>query len=127
MKQTLSLNKIAISSDNHLDVNRVAPTEVLGYQAQWLPARQIDYYLYAGDLFNDFAKTNRYFEKLQAAIPKTKVYYIAGNHDMLKTSAATIAQFASPQYLHNRWVDLPNSDWRVIANNGWYDYSFSKF
>lgn len=105
----------------------MAPAEVLAYQAQWLATHQIDYYLYAGDLFNDFAKTSRYFEKLQAASPQTKVYYIAGNHDMLKTPAQTIAHFAGPQYLHNRWVDLPNSDWRVIANNGWYDYSFSRF
>lgn len=33
----------------------------------------------------------------------------------------------SPLYLHNRFVDIPNTDWRIIANNGWYDYSFSSY
>lgn len=32
-----------------------------------------------------------------------------------------------PSYLHNQFVDLPNTNWRIIGNNGWYDYSFSAY
>lgn len=32
-----------------------------------------------------------------------------------------------PSYIHNQSIDLPNSNWRVIGNNGWYDYSFSAY
>lgn len=53
--------KIAISSDNHLDVNKVNISDALEFQAHWLNTNHLDYYLYAGDLFNDFSKTKAYF------------------------------------------------------------------
>ena len=45
--------RIAISSDNHLDVNQVDPRAALEMQAQYLLGRGVPYYFYAGDLFND--------------------------------------------------------------------------
>ncbi|WP_367342596.1 metallophosphoesterase [Limosilactobacillus sp.] len=120
--------KIAVSSDNHIDVNRQDPEEVLAFQSQWLQAHGIDYYLFAGDLFNNFQKTADYMSLLQSKTPSTKVFYIAGNHDMLGASSEEqIENFASDQYLHNQYVDLPGTDWRLIGNNGWYDYSFSTY
>lgn len=47
--------KVAISSDNHLDVNRVKIEDALVAQARHLLAIHADYYLHLGDLFNDFA------------------------------------------------------------------------
>lgn len=44
--------KIAVSSDNHLDVNQVPVDTALDLQADWLARQSIDYYLFAGDLFN---------------------------------------------------------------------------
>lgn len=120
--------KIAISSDNHLDVNRINIQEALTFQASWLRQNKIDYYLYAGDLFNDFAKTNHYFNQLQQLIPNTKIYYVAGNHDLLNNISFVEAEtLHSPLYLHNRFIDIPNSNWRIIGNSGWYDYSFSSY
>ena len=75
--------KIAVSSDNHLDVNRVPVDTALDLQADWLRRRSVDYYLFAGDLFNDYLKTRDYFARLQARVPQTKIYYILGNHDLL--------------------------------------------
>ncbi|MGYP000062620468 len=46
--------KLAVSSDNHLDVNRIMSTRALHIQASWLLRHDIDYYLYAGDLYNNF-------------------------------------------------------------------------
>lgn len=120
--------KLAISSDNHLDVNKVNVKDALNFQAAWLQQNQIDYYLYAGDLFNDLSKTKQYFTQLQHQLPNTKVRYILGNHDML--NQAPFAQVEHPDSsldLHNRFIDLANSDWRIIGNNGWYDYSFSAY
>lgn len=120
--------KIAISSDNHLDVNQVPVNTALAFQAAWLKRRHIDYYLFAGDLFNDYLKTRAYFARLQKLVPQTKVYYILGNHDMLNhVNDGQIEHATEPGYLHNRFVDLPASDWRLIGNNGWYDYSFSSY
>ncbi|WP_407366878.1 metallophosphoesterase [Limosilactobacillus vaginalis] len=120
--------KIAISSDNHLDVNKVNISDALEFQAHWLNTNHLDYYLYAGDLFNDFSKTKAYFEQLQQLTTNTRIAYILGNHDMLNNlsfSEAEHSHFLS--YIHNQFIDLPNSDWRIIGNNGWYDYSFSTY
>ena len=120
--------KIAVSSDNHLDVNQVPVDTVLDLQADWLARHSIDYYLFAGDLFNDYLKTRDYFTRLQARVPQTHIYYILGNHDLLNHVTADQTEHATdPRYLHNRAVDLPGSDWRLIGNNGWYDYSFSSY
>ncbi|MBB1062989.1 metallophosphoesterase [Limosilactobacillus fastidiosus] len=120
--------KIAISSDNHLDVNRINSQEAIHFQANWLSQNKIDYYLFAGDLFNDFSKTNHYFDQLQQLIPNIRVYYVAGNHDLLNNISFIEAEaLHSPLYLHNRFIDIPNSNWRIIGNNGWYDYSFSNY
>ena len=120
--------KIAVSSDNHLDVNRVSVDAALALQADWLVQQSIDYYLFAGDLFNDYLKTRDYFARLQARVPQTRIYYVLGNHDLLNHVTADQTEHATdPRYLHNRAVDLPGSDWRLIGNNGWYDYSFSSY
>lgn len=120
--------KIAVSSDNHLDVNKVDINNALRFQASWLNTNHIDYYLYAGDLFNDFAKTKSYFEQLQHLTTNTRLFYIIGNHDMLNhISFSEMEKSSLPLYKHNQFVDLPNSNWRLIANNGWYDYSFSGY
>lgn len=49
--------KIAISSDNHLDVNQVNVDQALAFQTKWLIDHHVDYYFYAGDLFNNFQET----------------------------------------------------------------------
>lgn len=120
---------IAISSDNHLDVNRVDIPSAMAAQAQWLLDHHIDYYFHGGDLFNNFAKTRQYFADLQARLGDTcRVFYIAGNHDMVANAPFDVIEHLNdPRYLHNRFVDLGNSGYRMVGNNGWYDYSFSTF
>lgn len=120
--------KIAISSDNHLDVNQVNIEQALTFQSNWLKKNKVDYYLFGGDLFNNFTKTERYFNELQKLTPDTKIFYILGNHDMLNNiSFDEIEHPRSPLYIHNRSIDIPNTNWRIIGNNGWYDYSFSQY
>lgn len=121
--------KIAISSDNHLDVNRVDVTSTMAAQTQWLLQHHIDYYFYGGDLFNNFSKTRHYFTELQDRLGDAcQVFYIAGNHDLVANAPFdTVEHLADPRYLHNRYVDLATTQYRVIGNNGWYDYSFSQY
>lgn len=119
--------QIAVSSDNHLDLNKVIVDDVIDQQARYLTSHQIDYYLAAGDFFNDFSKTTAYMDRLTHQLPHTKVLFIAGNHDMIRNvSYDQLEQGTWPGYLNNRYFDLSNSDYRVIGLNGWYDYSFAQ-
>lgn len=121
--------RIAISSDNHLDVNQVDPAAALAMQAQYLQDHSVQYYFYAGDLFNDFTQTRQYMTDLQHRLAdRVHVYYIAGNHDLLQhASYDQIEHLSAPGYLHRHYVDLPGTNWRMIGNNVWYDYSFSTY
>ena len=116
--------KIAISSDNHLDSNHLDPDQVSWQQAAVLNQQEVDIYLFAGDLFNDFQRTLDYFRTLQART-RAKVLFIAGNHDMLQNiSPPELETFTDPLYFHRQVLEIPH--WYLAGNNGWYDYSFSK-
>lgn len=121
------MTKIIVSSDNHFDVNKQDVSQSLHQQATALHQLQPDYYLIAGDLFNDFEKSLHYVHDLQNALgQKTKVLFIAGNHDMGRNISFNELETAlDPLYLHNQYLDIPNSNWRIIGHNGWYDYSFT--
>ncbi|MCT3031796.1 metallophosphoesterase [Pediococcus parvulus] len=119
--------RIAITSDNHFDVNRLDVDETLKNQAEYLSQQNVGLYLIAGDLFNDFTKSLAYVQNLQNELgSQTLVKFIAGNHDMVH--GVTFEELESQldnSYLHNQYFDVPETDWRVIGNNGWYDYSFA--
>lgn len=118
--------KIAVSSDNHFDLNKVPLTETISQQAEYLTDQQIDYYLIAGDLFNDFQKSADYVQRLSSQVNSTHVFFIAGNHDMIRgISYEELENGRWPGYLNNQFVDIPNTDYRIIGLNGWYDYTFA--
>jgi putative phosphoesterase len=118
--------RIAFSSDNHLDINRVEVSAVLTAQASFLSKQRIDYYVNTGDTFNDFAKTRAFYTALQAKVgTQTHIRYLAGNHDMLRgVTYAELEQNADPLYLHNK-MEVLGPDAVLIGHNGWYDYSFA--
>lgn len=119
--------KLAISSDNHFDVNRIDLDSIIPLQAEYLVQKNIDYYFITGDLFNNFEESVNYVERLQQEVGSTtKVYFIAGNHDMLNgvTYQELERTNLHPQYLHHRTLRIPEKHLSIIGNNGWYDYSF---
>ncbi|MCD2255098.1 metallophosphoesterase [Agrilactobacillus fermenti] len=120
--------KIAMSSDNHIDVNHLDAAETLSQQLAYLLENQFDYYLIAGDLFNDFQKSLAFVRSMnQQANGKLKVYFIAGNHDMVNgTDYPTLQTPIDPVYLHQKVIDIPDTNYRIIGNNGWYDYTFGR-
>lgn len=120
--------KIAVSSDLHLDLNHADVAEIITQQAHYLTRQEIDHYFFVGDSFNDFEQTSVYFAELQSQLPITKVHYLAGNHDMLKgVTYEQLENLDDDLYFHNRFIDIPQTNWRIIGNNGWYDYSFSTY
>ncbi|MCT0162027.1 metallophosphoesterase [Lactiplantibacillus pentosus] len=123
----MDIVRLAFSSDNHFDVNRIDAAAMMRAQATYLLQQGVQWYLVAGDLFNDFQRSEQFVVDLQALLgAQTHVYWIAGNHDMVhgvSFDELETGQFAG--YLHNRYVDIPGTDWRVIGNNGWYDYQYA--
>ncbi|GAW99863.1 metallophosphoesterase [Secundilactobacillus mixtipabuli] len=118
--------KVAMISDLHFDINHVDIDRTIEQQSQWLTQNQIGVYLIAGDLFNHFNCSLAFVEKLQKRTPATAVRFIAGNHDMVNDiSYDDLQKSLSETYLHRKKFDIPNTDWQIIGNNGWYDYSFS--
>ncbi|WP_461244752.1 metallophosphoesterase [Secundilactobacillus muriivasis] len=118
--------KVALSSDQHLDINQVPVETMISQQAAWLLQQQVGIYLVAGDLFNHFDRSLAFMQQLQAAVPTIQVRFIAGNHDMVNgVTFDELEQPLDPTYLHNQFFDVPGTDWRIIGNNGWYDYTFA--
>lgn len=119
--------RVAFTSDNHFDVNKVAVQSTMRAQADYLLANGVQVYLIAGDLFNNFQRSEQFVVDLQAQLGKqTRVYWIAGNHDMVHgVSFDELETGHFDGYLHNQSVDLPNSSWRLIGHNGWYDYQYA--
>lgn len=120
------MTKIAVVSDLHMDLNHVDVADFLARSADWLVTQGVQYYVIAGDLFNDFEKTLNFSEKLQTILGDSlRVAFIVGNHDMARgVTFDELAQPLSPLYLHNRFIDVAGSDLRIVGQNGWYDYSF---
>ncbi len=117
--------QIAISVDDHLDVNKIEPVAAAKRMADYLTQQGAAAYLNAGDTFNDFTKTRAFYHDLQAQV-RMPVRFLAGNHDLV--NHITYAQAQSPLdvlYLHEQTLTLPGSDTVIIGNNGWYDYSLA--
>ncbi|QLL69394.1 phosphoesterase [Lactobacillus sp. 3B(2020)] len=121
--------RIAISSDNHLDVNQIDPHWAVNQQADWLVSHRIDQYYHLGDLFNNFQRTQAYVHELQQRVGGLiKIRYLAGNHDLISgIREESLEKLADPLYFHNSYFDVPQTDWRLIGINGWYDYTFSPY
>lgn len=120
------MTKIVISSDNHLDVNRLDRQMVLEQQAEYLISHKIDVYIMAGDWYNYFEKTLRFAEDLQKMVGSSiLIRFLAGNHEMGHgISFDELEQDLSPLYFHNKSLKL--NDLTLVGNNGWYDYSFAQ-
>lgn len=116
--------KIAFSSDNHIDVNKLDRWEVLERQAAYLVREKIDFYVMVGDFFNDFNLTLQFARDLQTRVQTTTtVRFLVGNHDMAGVSLAELEQPVDELYLHHKTLQVaPNI--QLVGNNGWYNYDF---
>lgn len=118
--------RLAVISDLHLDINKIDRNSALHEMAQYLLNQQVAVYVLAGDTFNQLAETADFVRRLNHLVePVTKVYYLAGNHEMGDgTSDEALENLADPNYFHNK--SLSFGAYEIIGNNGWYDYSFDE-
>ncbi|MCE2137497.1 phosphoesterase, partial [Streptococcus thermophilus] len=70
---------LSINTKYHRPVNRVDATAMMRSQATYLLQNGVQIYLIAGDLFNDFQRSQQFVVDLQALLgAQTRVYWIAG-------------------------------------------------
>lgn len=117
------MGKLAIMSDLHVDINRLAEPE-FALLVEVLREKQITRVHFAGDTANKIATTlavNHYFE--QAGFPVT---FNLGNHEMADLSGEeAIEHFPDHDFLNLRTKRL-NEQTVLLGLNGWYDYQFSE-
>lgn len=118
--------KIFISSDQHLDINRLDVDQILAMQANYLQEQKAAAYIIAGDSFNYFEKTLSFAERLQVLVGSgIKIKFLAGNHEMGHgVTFDELESEVSSLYLHNKRFQI--GDTVVLGNNGWYDYSLAR-
>jgi hypothetical protein len=73
--------KIAVSVDNHLDVNKIPVSEAVARQAAYLTAQQAAGYFNAGDTFNDFTKSVALLSRFASACAVSRA--LAGRQSRL--------------------------------------------
>ena len=119
----VSLVKVAFSSDNHLDLNKINVERIMNVQALYLLNASINLYVIAGDLFNDFEKTLTYVRDMQTLLAdKVQIRFIAGNHDMAKgVTYEELESDIDPLYLHNKFIDLTPTVRLIGKKTFWYD------
>lgn len=117
--------KVAFSSDNHFDLNKLDAQRMMHIQALYLLNNDVDLYILAGDLFNDFNKSLKFARDMQDALEdKVMIRFIAGNHEMGEgITYDELESDVDPLYFHNKFIDITD-EVRIIGNNGWYDYDF---
>lgn len=117
--------KVAFSSDNHFDLNKLDVQRMMHIQALYLLNHAVDIYVIAGDLFNDFNQSLKFARDMQEALgDKMLIRFIAGNHDMgYGVTYEELESDIDPLYFHNKFIDL-TPEVRLIGNNGWYNYDF---
>ena len=117
--------KVAFSSDNHFDLNKIDVQRAMHVQALYLLNQNVTLYVIAGDLFNDFEQSLAFARDMQAAlVDKIQIRFLAGNHDMGRgVTYDELESDLDPLYFHNKFIDL-TPDVRLIGNNGWYNYDF---
>ncbi len=117
---------VAMISDLHLDSNHQDAHTVARQQAVYLQQQQVGVYLIAGDITNHFSRSLAFTQDLQRQLAPARVKFVAGNHDMVHDiSYAGLESPQGPTYLHRGYLDVPGTNWRIIGNNGWYDYLFA--
>lgn len=110
------MTKIGFLSDLHIDANHFTTLEFDTLQ-QVITDQKLDHLHLAGDISNNLNDISLPFIKdMQKLLPVT---YNLGNHDMLGLSEEQI-QGHGPQ-IHEI------GDTKLLALNGWYDYSFAPY
>jgi len=140
--------RTGIISDLHVDLNDSTPGEerILNALLRVLSSRKLELLIVAGDVANDYRRTLRCLQALEAQAG-VRCLFVPGNHDLWNPSGAAVKDSGAPAPAGpalppgwNAWdshqalqdftgnlargpVELPGG-WVVIGDTGWYDYRF---
>lgn len=121
--------KIGILSDIHVDLNNTKNGDVTTAIYQTLENEDIDLFICAGDVADDFQRTIETIEEIRSRSGR-RCLFVPGNHDIWVEYHPGM----SSQQIYEALGELPdnlssepaplNDDWIAIGDLGWYDYSF---
>lgn len=121
--------KIGILSDIHVDINYTDRDTVTPAICNAVKEKSLDLMIIAGDVASDYTRA---LEALEIIEKTTRIptLYVPGNHDIWveqhpdKTSQEIYNLLKG--YAHNltNGAYEINSDWIVLGDLGWYDFSF---
>ncbi len=120
--------KIAVLSDIHEGINRKkTETDMFAILKESLLEQAPDVFILSGDITAGPDKSLNLLKRLQSELPKIQILYVHGNHDVYhedsRVAYHTLMKFQGN--LGHGPVQL-NSEWVVIGDGGWYDYSFGE-
>lgn len=118
--------KIAVLSDIHEGLNRKkSGADIVGLLKAWLVQHAPEIFIISGDMTAGPEKSLALLNRLQTELPKLKILFVHGNHDLYHGDSAIaydkLLEFEGN--LGNGPVQL-NEEWIVIGDGGWYDYTF---
>jgi putative phosphoesterase len=121
--------KIGILSDIHVDLNNSGRDGVTAALCQTIETENIDLFICAGDVADDFECTIQTLEFIRTRTGH-RCLFVPGNHDIW----VEYHRGMSSQQIYEALQELPDNlcsqpiplkeDWIVIGDLGWYDYSF---
>jgi putative phosphoesterase len=118
---------IGILSDIHVDLS--GRDDVTSALCETIKRENIDLFICAGDVADDFELTMRTIEEIRIRTGR-RCLFVPGNHDVWVEHHPEM----SSQQIYEALLELPDNlstdpipltgDWIVIGDLGWYDYSF---
>jgi putative phosphoesterase len=121
--------KIGILSDIHVDLEHSSPDNVLEGIVVAIKENDIEVMIIAGDVANDYELTLQTLYDIEKACG-IQCLFVPGNHDIWNEKHPDKTAWdiydalkAFNGNLANGPVEL-STDWTVIGDLGWYDYSF---
>ncbi len=121
--------KIGILSDIHVDINYTNGDLITPGIIKYIKEKSLDMLIVAGDVSSDYKITLAFLEEIEknGNIP---CLYVPGNHDIWIENYPEKTSWDIYKLLKTHSNNLANgpyelgSDWVIIGDLGWYDFSF---
>jgi len=121
--------RLGILSDIHIDANRRHGDRVTPALIAAANARELDWFILAGDIAGNYRTTLDILGRLEREID-AGVLFVPGNHDIWNREHPDMSSWdiyhalqEFPGNLANGPRELGNG-WRAVGDMGWYDFGF---
>lgn len=123
--------KISVLSDIHTDLNDKENDKIIDSLRLISEETDTGVFLIAGDVSNNYESTVNFMNELTKN-SHSSFYFVPGNHDMwnienkIDDSWKIYNEYKKYDWcISGKKINL-NSDWCLVGDIGWYDYSFSE-